>query len=100
MSIYSFNKYIVYYILYKISYKKISKNLYKPIDICFECVIIVLTTKEREVYKMSEGLKRYTLLNLITDPKTDGFTYTAAVHALKEMNNEKEETKNETRDEQ
>lgn len=48
---------------------------------------------------MSEGLKRYTLLNLITDPTTDGFTYTAAVKVLKEMNNEKEETKNETRNE-
>ena len=49
---------------------------------------------------MSEGLKRYTLLNLITDSKTDAFTYVAAVQTLKEMNNEKEETKNETRNEQ
>lgn len=49
---------------------------------------------------MSEGLKRYTLLNLITDPKTDGFTYAAASQALKEMNDKKEGTKNETRDEQ
>ena len=101
MSIYSFNKYIVYYILYKISYKKISKNMYKPIDIYFECAIIVLTTKEREVYKMNTALIELELINTMTRPCSDPIKFINASEMYDMIQKmKKEETKNETRNEQ
>lgn len=57
MSIYSLNKYFIYYILYKISYKKIFKKLYKKVlTFIYIKLIMVLTTKEREVYNMKHGM--------------------------------------------
>lgn len=101
MSTYSLRKYIKYYILYKISYKKISKKMYKPIDFYFECVIIVLTTKEREVYNMNTALIELELINTITNPWSDPIKFINASETYDMIQKmKKEETKNETRDEQ
>lgn len=101
MSIYSLDKYIVYYILYKISYKKISKKMYKPIDFYFECAIIVLTTKEREVYKMNTALIELELINTMTRPCSDPIKFINASEMYDMIQKmKKEETKNETRNEQ
>lgn len=57
MSTYSLRKYIKYYILYKISYKKISKKICKKVlTFIYYTIIMVLTTKEREVYNMKHGM--------------------------------------------
>ena len=101
MSIYSLDKYIIYYILYKISYKKISKKMYKPIDFYFECVIIVLTTKEREVYNMNTALIELELINTMTRPCSDPIKFINASEMYDMIQKmKKEETKNETRNEQ